>query len=161
MSNDIEDFLRKAAQRRAAKGSVPPPASKVVRRPLRQLRPIDDAIVEIVDAQSLEAGADVAQHVAKHLDSREFGERAAHLGEAADSAHVAMQTHLHQTFDHKIGRLSGDTVAMTSGDAILSGAGTRVALTIGQEIFALLRNRDTLRTAIVLNEILDRPQHRW
>jgi hypothetical protein len=151
MSNEIEEFLRRAAQRRAAR--QPPPDIEILDTPVD---------VEIVEAEPVVA-EDVATHVAKHLNTREFSERTSHLGEHVGMADDDMDAHLHQKFDHKLGRLGGALKSQVSdSDASAYEQPQAAPASSGAtEIAKLLRTPQNVRNAIVLSEILTRPEHRW
>ena len=104
MSGDIEEFLRRAAQRRQAQaqGRAPVPAQPVPppQRPQRAMRPAmppmsPTPLAEVVDADIVEAepvsGDDVSQYVAQHLNTRGFAERAQHLGEGARRSEESLE----------------------------------------------------------------------
>src|SRR6478752_7148723 len=122
MKDDVEDFLRRVAQMRAAaeaqaKGQQRPPSKPApqpaptlpparlvpVREAPGSIRPVE---AEIVDAELAESGGRVARRVAKDLSGAEqIAEHTRRLGEEVDAADDKMQAHLHQVFDHQIGRL--------------------------------------------------------
>jgi hypothetical protein len=92
------------------------------------------------------------------IDTHEFAERASHLG-SLDTEH-ALQDHLKQTFSHQVGTLSSasDNLAAQNRAAAATAAatGNKQALPIA----ALLRGGN-MRNAVILNEILQRPEERW
>ena len=146
MSDEITEFLRRAAQRR----SQPPPDIEIL-----------DA--EVVDAEILEVGGvsadDVSNRVAEHLDTSSFAERASHLGESVDQSDDRMESHLHQVFEHKLGQLGTETAA--AADSILDDDGPKQVPTSAGSLSEMLRNPQSLRNAIVAREILSRPEHLW
>lgn len=193
MANELEEFLRRAAERRAAQKSgapsPPPPTmnrpaptdrSPPPNRPLQANRPLPDPpkakvrtlVAEVVPAELVTdvvpldpvSGDDVAAHVAKHLDTGAFNRRAQSMGERAGRADDEMEAHLHQAFDHRLGQLAGGTTAITAETSPASGSfevtrpGTRPMV---DELVAMLRQPATIRQAILLNEILSRPEGRW
>ena len=135
--SDIEDFLRRAAQRRVQ-----------AKRP-------EIEIMELVDAEIVEAEpVDVAAHVATYLDSSDFSSRASQLGERVGLADDVMDAHLHAKFDNRLGSmglqpLELEVVEERSGDGLT------------MEYLELLRSPKHLRQAIILSEILQRPRDRW
>jgi hypothetical protein len=172
MKDEVEDFLRRVAQMRAqaeaqAKGqrsrpAQPPPQPP---RPPRQQPPPrlvptapDPAYaqvvpVEVVDAELADNADRVARQVATDLRGTEqIAEHTRHLGEKVDATDEKMQAHLHQVFDHQLGRLkasSGETALVKS-----ERSGAELSL---DQIMRLLRSPGSIRDAIVMSEILRRP----
>ena len=159
MAGDIEDFLRRAAQRRApqpAKAKQPPPV---------QILGDDDVVdADIVDADIVEdpgilIGRDVGSHVAEHIDTSDFGERASQLGEVVDNADDRMEAHLHGYFEHKLGEL-GVTTSRASDSTLDDDSPLPVAEGSQRtkfDIKQLLQSPSSIRDAIVLSEVLRRP----
>jgi hypothetical protein len=94
----------------------------------------------------------VAEHVAEHVGSRTFAERTSHLGEQVAQADEKIETHLHQKFDRELGTLGHSRAAPS--------AESPPADTLAAEIAAMLASPQGMRQAIVLGEILRRPEHR-
>jgi hypothetical protein len=74
----------------------------------------------------------------------------------------ALEARLHQTFDHKLGHLTqagGNTLpeAVAENTDTLALSSTRAMHPIAQ----LFGNALSIRNAIMLREILDRPTDRW
>jgi hypothetical protein len=93
------------------------------------------------------------------IDTREFAERATHLG-SLDTARP-LEEHLKEAFSHQVGTLAAkptDSLAAQNRAAAAAAAatGTRQTLPI-----AALLSGGNLRNAIILNEILKRPEERW
>ncbi len=166
MAGDIEDFLRRAAQRRAPQG--PPPVSRPVPFP-PDLEILDDDDVvdtEIVDAYPVEdpgilSGPDVGAHVSQHINTADFGERISHLGEVIDHADDRMEAHMQEIFEHKLGELGAPTSRASESTLDddgerrpgAAGPGQRAAFNIRR----LLSSPGSIRDAIVLGEVLRRP----
>ena len=160
MAGDIEEFLRRAAQRRAVRQ---PPEIQILG---------DDDVVDadIVDADIVEdpgilTGHDVGSHVSQHIDTTDFAERISHLGEVVDRADDRMEAHLQGYFEHKLGDL-GVTTSRTS-ESTLDDDKPRLAApevapqTPPFDIQKLLRSPASIRDAIVLSEVLKRPEGPW
>ena len=155
MSNEIADFLRRAAERHAA-ASMP-------RVEIVEDDDVEDA--EIIDPGD-EPGADVAQHVAKRMSTAAFSQRVATLGAAVDQADDRMESHLQEKFVHGLGQLGTRTGAaaastLDQSKAVPPSQATATPAILASEVISMLRNRQQLRTAILLSEILQRPEHRW
>jgi len=175
MKDEVEDFLRRVAQMRAQaeaqakaqqqRAAPPKPAPKPPPKP--QQRPQPQRLVparqeptpgptlqaEVVNAELAESPDRVARQVASDLRGTEqIAEHARHLGEDVDAADNKLQTHLHQVFDHQLGRLK-----TTGGEtALVQTEKSAAELSLGQ-IVRMLRSPGSIRDAIVMSEILRRP----
>jgi len=172
MPDDLDSFLQRAAQQRQRRkqaeivilepsaGDLVPtsPPPRTIAPPVRQAPPPRPSqprpVVVIAEPVAPPRGEDVAQHVATHLDSRQFERRASHLGERVEQADDTMQAHLHQVFDHSVGSMGAPGQVVQSGD-------DAAAAQMSFEIMDTFRDADNLRRAIILNEILTPPSHRW
>lgn len=160
MAGDIEEFLRRAAQRRAQQQS---PASKPKPQRTHQTARVEPEVIEAVEVVELAdfAGESVAEHVADHMQGNVFGERISHLGENVDQADDKMEQHLHSVFEHDLGQLGARTA--TAADSILDddSPGQQLVPVEPTDYLALLQDPDSIRQAIILSEILARPTDRW
>jgi hypothetical protein len=80
------------------------------------------------------------------------------LGERVSAVDRDFDTQLHQKFDHEIGTLGDRHLASMPDqqqDTTVVASGPIV------EIAAMLATGEGVRQAVVLNEILRRPQERW
>ena len=68
-----------------------------------------------------------------------------------------MSDHLHQAFDHAL----GDIAAPTTSSMADERPEIKQAEGLGQEILGMLRDPASVQRAIVLREILERPEHLW
>jgi len=171
---EVEDFLRDAAQRRAVRGPqqaapprptqppVPGWRASMPPQPVPAPRPVEVELAELVP----EDDASVADHVRRRLPAQEFGSLRPEVGTGLSQTAEAIEEHLHEVFDHRLGKL-GDTPgesplaveaeeAETPEDRI-----TPVPATAAAGLAAMLADPGSLRQAIVLNEILQRPLDRW
>lgn len=179
--DEVADFLRRAAEKRG--GTKTPEGRPVQERPLQE-RPVQERIdpriaemraaaqkrqaanrsagsapAEIVEARTVEPlpSSRWPSPVQSHLDTRELAERVGHLTHV-DRSEAAFQAHL-QSLDHQVGRIneSGAGQPATAADA-----GPQTIGAPANEVFAaLLSDPQSLRQAIILNEIMDRPVERW
>src|SRR5262245_34608281 len=178
MPDEREEFLRRVAQMRAQaeaqaraqqqqrpkpqpappppRPAAPPPPARLV--PARQETvPLEPADAEIVDAELAEIGDSVGRHVNQHLRGTEqIAEHTRHLGEVVDQADDKLESHLHQVFDHQLGKLK--KTASTTAAAPHAVAAPDVKLS---EMFQMLRSPQSIRDAIVMAEVLRRPEDRW
>jgi hypothetical protein len=161
VADEIEEFMRRAAQRQPAKGTRPlgSPPSPPRAEPVRA-----EVIAEVAAPKPV--GGQVSEHVQKYLDEQEFSRREVELGKQVAQADQQIDQHLQQVFDHRVSKL-----AATPGEAAappvayeppdLVGAATDVPASFATGLLDLIGNPDSLRQAIVLNEILRRPEDRW
>ena len=170
MSGDLEDFLKRAAERRQAKAAqsqqktppkrVPPQYSDS--RAERITRPTpDDEIVEaqVVSASGVE-DAQVAKLVAvnqgRSRTTKPTGQRrAGNAGDKKQNRH-ARQT---KTGDSAIAEREPssspyDQGAKTSSDQQSIGFSA-------ENLLEMLKSPGGVQQAILLREIFDRPEHRW
>jgi hypothetical protein len=173
MRNEVEEFLKRVARMRAeaeaqARGGqqrplAPQPAAPIAPAPqpatvfappaqnLAYPSPIE---AEVVDAELAETSDAVARHVTQHLrGTEEIAEHTRQLGADVDLADDKLEAHLHQVFDHQLGRLK--TTATDQAAAAASDV-KRTGFTAGS-IAGMLLSPDSIRNAIVLGEILRRP----
>jgi hypothetical protein len=172
VADEIGEFLRRVSERRTQQAppaqphNVPPRAGEMPSaRPARPRPSEQPAEVILLEADPLEPDGGVAEHVRQHLGAAKFGHRQPELGKEVAAADQKLESHLHQVFDHQIGRLSmipGEAAKVTSVapaspteqlGPLLASAAASVA-----DMFA---NPTTARQAIVIHEILSRPEHRW
>ena len=161
LANEIDQFVRQAAQRRAQGGDQPAAQRQggrpqpAPRRPAPVQQPIEAVPVELLRPVADESGS-VAEHVRTNLTSRNIGT----LGSRTLESQVAqadenLEEHVQDVFDHKLGQFSGTPSETTkeSGPAMPPTAAAGMA--------AMLTGPANIRQAIVLTEILQRPSHRW
>jgi hypothetical protein len=100
----------------------------------------------------------VAEHVAEHVadSTRQFSEEVSHLGERVKQADEQFDIQLQQKFDHELSSLAERRAPQTQAEAAVAPVPSQAA-----QIAALLASTDGVRQAIVLNEILRRPEDRW
>jgi hypothetical protein len=205
MNNEVEEFLRRAAARRAqveaqmraqaearARGQqMPPPQQQQIpvayspqQPPVAygQARPTPPRMTSapqslsqqqayshpsmaqtVVAAELAEAPDRVAASVAAHLrGAQQIGEHTAHLSDRVDAADDVMDARMHQTFDHQVGRLKKTTEATAQVarlDANATAAVVAKATVLG--IAHMLQSPENIRSAIILNEVFNRPIDRW
>jgi hypothetical protein len=107
------------------------------------------------------AEQDVAEHVTDHLDTTEYADRASHLGEEVGEADERLEEHLHEAFDHKLGTLKHEKLGTLKHEDLDPSSDKKSSESSPQGLQQLLRTKSALRNAIILREIIDRPDHRW
>ena len=175
--DEVAEFLRRATEKRT-KGKEERPAEP---RRVGTGEPVDPRIlemraaaekrrarssesssppVEIVEARAVEElpSARWPNSVHSNVDTRQLAERAEHLIQV-DRAEAAFQAHI-QTLDHQVGRIY-EAGAPASETTAAAGA-SQEANSALRDVFAnLLADPQSVRQAIVLNEIIQRPLDRW
>ncbi|MGI9455676.1 MAG: hypothetical protein ACR2NU_03895 [Aeoliella sp.] len=105
------------------------------------------------------SGGTVAGHVAKHLDSTQFAERASQLGEEVSHTDERLEARLQEKFDHGLGTLSARRKAREASDDLLKEAAA--APSLAGDLVEMLSSPQGVKQAILMNEILTRPADRW
>ena len=158
MADDITEFLRRAAQRRAQQLKQQRAAGQRTAKGTAQTVSTEVVVAEVVAKPLAKAAfSKIEQEVSRDLDTSAFGRRAESMGEVTEQADERMGAVLHAKFDHKLGSIAPPTEAV-SGE-IMAGTETRVAA--NHPLLELLRNAQSLRSAIILGELLRRPEERW
>jgi hypothetical protein len=123
----------------------------------------------------------VAQHVAESLDSSKFSKRATQLGQVQESTDSEFRQHMQRVFQHELGSLkkeatgifeaagaaasaaSADVSAKATAAAAGAQSGTAPVATHKRtsDIALFLAGSKNIRDAVILSEILQRPEHRW
>jgi hypothetical protein len=168
LRREVEEFMRRAQGRPAEPpkrpaGKQPPPrregrpAGRPAAETPERTRRLTDAPGGLTTPQTSQAaptGAGVGQHVAEHL-GRSTQELAAHartLGTDVALADERLQSHLKKKFEHQVGALEHRTTA---------GPSQRARTPVAQSIFEMLKRPEGVKQAVVLGELLRRPEERW
>ena len=158
----VDVFLRQAEQHREAVGPGHSP-----RRPLHDEAPVDvEVLEEVFDDGS------VASHVEQHINISKFDRRTAELDLQTGQADEKLKSRLHEKFDRHIGQLtSGGRSDDPQAQSVESVSRENfepyedqpkvVPVVDMANLVDSLRNPQSLKQAIILREILDRPEHRW
>lgn len=158
VNDEVRDFLQRASERKSETRSVPQPESS---RPTRRLQ---KQSIEVVDAELIDEqpnGERLRSQVAQHLSTREFDQRAAQMALGEKNSDLAMQSHMHKTFDHQLGTLAPAATADPPQSQDDPQSGDFRSPNTAQTFMELLRNPTQVRQAIIMNEILRRPEDRW
>jgi hypothetical protein len=157
LNAEIEQFLKRATERR---GERPRREAALKTPPKAPPKPPRERVVDVEPIPRRDFG-NVASSVEKHLGDRGFRDRAEHLADDIVRADQQMEQHLQKAFGHKVGTLSdAATQSVTPAtDAEPVSNAEKSATSVG--LAALLSNSQHLRQMVVLNEILQRPEHRW
>jgi hypothetical protein len=168
MSGDMEDFLRRAAERRqakiaqekkAAQSSAGRPANKSRpeysdRKAERQVRrPADDevSVAEIVEAKRAEGSAPPRKKQAEKKSERA-------VGQPRDTKRSQSSANSTQSAVSSNTSAPGPPLTSAASEA---NANARLSEDPAHQLLRLLRQPGGMQQAILLKEILDRPVHRW
>ena len=107
----------------------------------------------------------VAAHVEEHLSAVKFATVSQELGKEVTDLDRGLQRHLHETFDQRVGRLTGlggeSATAQAAVDLETSSQAAGAASGNFTGLAAILANPGSLRQAVVFSEIFNRPEGRW
>jgi hypothetical protein len=175
--NEIEQFLKRAAALRAQQARQaqqrgpqerplqPQRAPQPARTPAPPPAAPQPRTANVVDAEVIEAdevsGADVAAYVQRHLGASQFQERASHLAERVRSSDEVFEAHLHETFEHRLGRLGPATSRAEDSTLDAEEQAAKAKSVTPNELARLIQSPQGIRNAIIVSELLNRPEHRW
>ena len=177
IDREIADFLKQAKNRAQAReaggGATQAVKAEVVKRerqqPRAKAKPDRPAVRtlakrEPVSAEVISPNESVGGHVQRHIVKGGLSQRDAHLGARVGESDERLEGHLSQIFDHQIGQLKhldGPTGHVDQGTD--SEAYERHTVESAQvaQIRAMLASPQQTGTAILLAEILRRPEDRW
>ncbi len=159
MPRDIEEFLKLAAQRRQQQKQQsggqpprrpPPPRSPVAPQPVRPVETV--RVLEQTDHSDAYQQSSGSEPVRHKIDTSRLGDHARQLGEEVGLADDKLDSRLHQTFDHNV-------VSLRPGLAHNETTSTTVRATSGiaMDLFEMFRSPRSVRQAILISEILRRP----
>lgn len=157
-ADEINEFLQRAAK--ARKGEQVRPVRRA------QLRPPVEKPVQVEVVGDTPVGVKIVQQVEKDIDTREFTQRSAQLGSEVAQADKQIDEHLHQVFDHRVSKLEAVPGEAATAPVAIAPELTEQSLldipaTFATGLTDLLADPDSVRQAIVMNEILHRPEERW
>jgi hypothetical protein len=151
MPDDLEDFLRRAAKRRQAKAAEQKQAQKPVRpvrpqysnsRTERVARPVEESepivMAEIVD----EATESHSRQIQRLEDQRRSIEEAKKVARRLEEETAKKEKKLSQRSSNE------SSIPQSTGHPIA-------------DLLANFRRPGGIQQAILMREILDRPEHRW
>jgi len=155
VEDEVGEFLRRAAQQRGAREPVAPPASPPPKppKPLRKPLSADERRGNASQAAPTAAptrAPELAPSIGTAIGSR-IAQRSVQAVEVTQ-AEEAMESHLAEAFGHQVGTLGGETHPLDVVEAAPSPAA---------ELAALLRDPRSVRDAVIVSEILRRPEERW
>ena len=164
VQNEIEEFLRRANQKKASPANRPqrpqPARAKTAEKPVRA----DVVRAEVVRERPV--GGEVEKHVKKYLDEEGFERRSEKMGEEVVAADDKIERHLKSVFDHSLSKIAATPgVTASPPSAKLADTAPEITMSIPSvaavDVAALLGDPLSIRQAIILSEILNRPLARW
>jgi len=179
MARDIEEFLRKAAERRKQQQQNrqrgPAPSERVreiIEQDIEVVQPVEvvkpapkkrqlvqkqpqkrKQLVQPKPKRELRHES-VADHVRSHIDSSSIADHAEHLGERIQDADDRIAARLHRKFDHDVSKL--DDLPTVQDDVVATVTKDKVS-GVAKDLIEMLRNPNTIRQAIMVSELLKRP----
>jgi hypothetical protein len=151
--SEIEEFLRRASRGTAGAGEAAAGQSPPRRPPAAPIQ------AEVVGDKP--ARGRVGEHVKSYLDASEFQRRSANLAEDMAEAAEKRTEHRQEVFGHSIGRLGAEAAPSVAPQDLASAEAPTDVPPPAFDLSALFTQPADLRRAIVLQEILQRPEHRW
>jgi hypothetical protein len=131
-------------------------AEVVILEPVPTLQPVE---AEVVDAELAEQTDRLGRYVAQDLrGAQEIAEQVRHLGAEVDQADEKLEAHLHQVFDHKVGQLKKQAIDSVPKTPEVPAEAITLSST---NIADMMRSPQAIRNAIILGEVLHRPEERW
>lgn len=183
LEDEIGDFLRRAAkgdvqrparqarpqqQARPAQAGLPPRPAQTRAKPRRPARPRaavprraqPPVTAEIVEPARPPVGQGLSEQIARDINTADMSRRTSTLGKETRQATTKLDRKLHKTFDHQLGSLQSQT-AETQAAESQAAREPALPITSAAGLSVLLSDVESLKQAIILNEILQRPDHRW
>jgi hypothetical protein len=100
----------------------------------------------------------VVEHVQQHLDTTDFSRRTQQLGGEVAQADDKVEARVLEVFEHQLSQFDW----RTPQELAAAGIASPPALATGAAgLLPLLADPHGLRQAVLLAEILERPEHRW
>jgi hypothetical protein len=160
VEDEVGEFLRRAAQQRAGKDNR---ALAPANQPLRPPKPSRKSLAATSPDRPPAAPEPVraagkpgslAASTADAFGDRKLTERVVGPTDVQQAVD-AMQSHVAETFGHRVGSLAG------SARSEPAPANAPASAAVANEVAAMLRDPQSIREAIVISEILRRPVERW
>ena len=144
MSGDLEDFLKRAAQRRQAKAAQAQQQQPAQRQPPQYSDRRTERVVRAAEPEEI-----LTAEIVEEEDPNSFAARLRRVEEAKRAAEKVQAEVAKKIRRGKRTRSSGAAVA------------SAVTGQPADSLVALLRRPGGMKQAILLREIFDRPEHRW
>lgn len=163
LEDEVRQFVQNVKNRPAASsGSPQQPAQRQNRSqgnqpPAQRKQNKKKKSPEVVTAQVVEpTRRRLRPGLDEQVGTAEFEARA-HSMSHVDREAAAIDSHVHQVFDHQLGKLDHDVSAMSEQRT----EGPETPVSLGDITAGMLANPVSVRQAVIMYEILARPEHRW
>lgn len=163
MARDIEEFLRRAAERRnqqmqqqkQAQPNQAQPNQAQRKQPSQRLREVISE-VEIVETSQPPAMRQqgVAEHVRSHINTSGIAKHARSLGERIQNVDDSVAERLGSKFDRDFSEMDERATITDDGQRQTTRDDSSQ---IARELVQMLKSPATIRQAIIVSEILKRP----
>ena len=168
IENEIGEFLRRAAGGRAP-GAGRPQVRQAIPRPQHPGQVVRPIVVEMADERPIEAEIVVGgprEGVLSTIDTRPIAQHSANLGSNVSRKGKRVQRHLQDVFEHEVSDLAKQPSRLAQGKQTSKAKPRKtrpveIPSTAAAGFAALLSDAQSIRQAIVLSEIINRPEHRW
>ncbi len=161
LNAEIEQFLKRADQRKGQQKQRREPSFSRPPEPAAS-KPAPPVPAPPLEPERPRPLGTVATSVEQHLGNRGFNQRAEHLADDIVRADQQMEERLKKSFGHRLGTLG--TTEPVAGALPVTDVAPQPDLepTTSAALMArLLADPQNIRQAIILGEILQRPEHRW
>jgi hypothetical protein len=139
------------------------PAERPLRVPMatEARAPMDVEVVEPGVEGGLPKRGGGADSATQRLGGHRLADHAERLGEDVRAADEGVRQRLQRTFDHAVGQIARAEVGSPGPRSKEPSDETSQGGAPQSPLARLFQNRDGVRQAIILHEILERPEHRW
>jgi hypothetical protein len=152
MLRELEKLLREVAEQQG----LGPPAKKAAGSQRRRPPPARPVEAEILDEDDLEVLSDPKADIAsRRLDTSDVTGNTSQLGYQVGQSDERLEARLHQKFDHDLTSLDDRETTKSAPP------GSAKKPSVAASIADMLKEPDSIRNAVILSEILTRPEHRW
>ena len=177
MAQDIEEFLRMAAARKkqqaaqqAPQNQPPqnqppqnqPPQSQPPQQQTNRSRPQPvqqnrqpDTDIFIIEEEPPAQISRLQSSIRTSVSTDDIAEHTSHLGDSVNQRHDITESRVQEKFDHNLGQLKKQDI--TEPGTVDHGTGVENPPDITM-MLNLIRNPNSLKQAIILKEIFDRPK---
>lgn len=162
LQSEIDEFLRRATGRAQPQGQRQRPSARpavTAKDDSRRGRPAPVVVrtrpALTTSGNTIETPEAISEHVKQFMDTRSFDDRKL---SSIDEKERQFDQQVQRSF-HELGHLKPSALT-AGGDSAVSAAAFQQPVVENVNMPNLLRPVD-LRRAIVLNEIFQRPEHRW
>jgi hypothetical protein len=175
LKGEIEEFLRRVSNRREGQpqqrtAANPPRPAQAMRPPAaaspqdRRRKPAPVIIASAgtpVVAEVVEAPRDdIDDHVKRYMNTRQFDQRAGQLT-SIDQKERKFDQQVQQAFAHEVGHLRPGSLAPAADERSVSDSAPQVIEDDKQNKSYSLLTGSNLINAVIVSEIMQRPEHRW